>query len=116
MLLMPSEAIVALGIYVLGLIVIPPIFGFFVAPRIWDDEDKIFFAVIVILWPLLAVTLVFIFTVMLLVIKPLGWMFKTMLNGGSKARKRYDEWRIERAKKALEKKQKEEEGVNDGEC
>lgn len=113
---MPSEAIAAVGIYVLGFIVIPPIFGFFVDARNWDDSDKILFAFTVILWPIIAVTLVFIFTVMLLVIKPLGWMFKMMLNGGSKARKRYDEWRIERAKKALENRQEEKEVGKDGGC
>lgn len=112
---MPSEAIIAVGIYVLGLIVFPPIFGFFVDARNWDSSDWVLFAFTVVLWPLFAATLVFVFTVVLLVVKPLEWMFKMMLNGGSKARKRYDEWRIERAKKVLEK-QKEKEVEKDGGC
>ena len=109
---MPSEAIVAVGIYVLGLIVIPPILGFFVDARNWDDSDKTLFAfvVVVVVWPLLALAFTVVF-----VILPLWWLFKMMLNGGSKARKRYDEWRIERAKKVLEK-QKEKEVEKDGGC
>ena len=112
---MPSEAIIAVGIYVLGLIVFPPIFGFFVDARNWDSSDWVLFAFTVVFWPLFAATLVFVFTVVLLVVKPLEWMFKMMLNGGSKARKRYDGWRIERAKKVLEK-QKEKEVGKDGGC
>jgi uncharacterized membrane protein YdbT with pleckstrin-like domain len=102
---MPSEAIIAVGIYVLGLIVIPPILGFFVDARNWDDSDRTMFAfVVVVVWPLLALAFTVVFVVL-----PLWWLFKMMLNGGSKARKRYDDWRIERAKKVLEKKQKEKE-------
>ena len=101
---MPSEAIIAVGIYVLGLIVIPPILGFFVDARNWDDSDRTLFAfVVVVVWPLLALAFAVVF-----VILPFEWLFKMMLNGGSKARKRYDEWRIERAKKVIENQKEKE--------
>ena len=105
---MPSEAIVAIGIYVLGLIVIPPLFGFFVDVRHWDSADGILFEFLLLIWPIVAVFLALAFVVDMLVFKPLEWLSKMMLKGGSKARDRYDEWQVQRAKKALEKKQKEE--------
>ena len=104
---MPSEAIVAVGIYVLGLIVFPPIFGFFVDARNWDGSDWVLFAFVVVVWPLFVATSILVFAAVF-VVEPLGWLFKMMLNGGSKARKRYDDWRIERAKKVLEKQKEKE--------
>lgn len=109
---MPIEAIVAVGIYVLGLIVFPPILGFFVDAENWDGSDWFLFALaVVVVWPLLVLSFI-----VVLVITPFGWLFKMMLNGGSKARKRYDEWQIERAKKVLEKSQEEKEVGKDGGC